>query len=341
MPLPDANLSSLAQIQTKVRRLTRSPSTAQITDAQINDYVNTFVLYDFPEHIRLFNLRSTLDFYTEPYIDVYETRTPDPEDPLYNFINRYITVHPAAYCAGYQMLWSQSREQFFAMYPFLATTTLIGKGNGIITAFSGTLPTKPILQRQVLFSSIDANFSSVGTTLIDDLVPVAPDFGFLIEPNNSALSMGNINYVTGAYTFNFSDAPAKGQAVNAQTVPYQPSRPMTLLFYDGKFTLRPVPDQAYKITLEVYKRPAELLNSGSTPELSEWWQYIAYGTAKKIFEDRMDLDSVQLIMPEFKQQERLILRRTLVQQSNERTSTIYTESSMMGNGFGWGGGGLV
>jgi uncharacterized HAD superfamily protein len=75
------------------------------------------------------------------------------------------------------------------------------------------------------------------------------------------------------------------------------------------------------------------------PQLEQWWQYIAYGTAKKIFEDRMDLDSVQQIMPEFKQQERLVLRTTLTQQANERTVTIYTQGKSYGIGSGFFGGG--
>ena len=79
--------------------------------------------------------------------------------------------------------------------------------------------------------------------------------------------------------------------------------------------------------------------TGSIPELEEWWQYIAYGAAKKVFEDRMDLESVQSIMPEFKKQEMLCQRRTIVQNTNERTSTIYTEQTgVTSGGWGWGSG---
>jgi len=53
MASPDASLSKLESIRTKIRRLTRSPSSAQITNAQIDDYINTFVLYDFPEYIQI------------------------------------------------------------------------------------------------------------------------------------------------------------------------------------------------------------------------------------------------------------------------------------------------
>ena len=99
-----------------------------------------------------------------------------------------------------------------------------------------------------------------------------------------------------------------------------------MLFYDGTFTLRPVPDQAYRINIEAFARPTELLTGSQEPELAEWWQYISYGTAKKIFEDRMDIESVSMIMPEFKQQERLIQRKTIVQYTTDRASTIYTQN---------------
>jgi len=102
--------------------------------------------------------------------------------------------------------------------------------------------------------------------------------------------------------------------------------------------VRPVPIQVYRIQIEVYQRPVALLSAGQDPELEEYWQYIAYGAAKKVLEDRLDMDSVQMIMPEFKKQESLVQRRTIVQYTNERTGTIYTESGGLGNGgFGWGG----
>jgi len=58
--------------------------------------------------------------------------------------------------------------------------------------------------------------------------------------------------------------------------------------------------------------------------------------AIKIFQDRMDMDSVQLIMPERRNQMNLCNRRTLVQLSNERTASIYAEQTG-GRNFGWNG----
>jgi len=53
------------------------------------------------------------------------------------------------------------------------------------------------------------------------------------------------------------------------------------------------------------------------------------------------MDSVQMITPELEKQELLCLRRTLVQLTNSRASTIYSGTTGTGssfsNGFGYGG----
>jgi len=344
--------SSLSVIQQKVRRLTRSPSEAQLTDQQLEDYINTFIIYDFPEHLRLFNLRKTFTFYTEPFIDVYESST-DPNSPLYNFVQEYLTIHPPIYIAGFLSFFTQSRQEFFNIYPKINSISECGYGDGTTTSFTGVVNTSQtvnppnstqltcILRNDVLFSSIDANGN--GLALVD--YPVSPLLGALglpDQPQTLPSPYGQINYVTGAFTANFPTAPAAGATVNSQVVFQAPTRPIAMCFYDGKFILRPVPDQPYRVQMEVYQRPSQLLALNQSPELEEWWQYIAYGAAKKVFEDRMDLDSVQQIMPEYKKQEALCLRRTIVQYTNERTATIYTEdvagNGMGFNGWGWGGG---
>lgn len=338
MPLPDSNLSTLQQIIIKVRKLTRSLSEQLLSTQDIENYINTFVLYDFPEQLRLANLRTTLTFYAAPNIDTYDsTKITNPADPLYNFLNVYTTVHPPVYIAGYSSMFSQSRESFFAIYPMVSSIASIGsQGDDVTTNFTGTLANTPILQNNVQFTSVDQ--SNNPCTLID--LPINASTGTLINPATGLGNVNNtINYITGAFNITFDTAPGSGQAINSQTVPYVASQPQALLFYDGVFTLRPVPDQPYAINLEVFKRPSALLSTNQTPELSEWWQYIAYGAAKKIFEDRMDLDSVQMILPEFSNQENLINRRTIVQQTSERTATIYTEQTTIGYGPGWWFGG--
>jgi hypothetical protein len=343
--MPDTTLSTLDQIRTKVRRLTRSPSNAQLSTADIDTYVNNFVLYDFPETLRTFDLRTKYEFFTTPYIDTYATNALDPNTPLGNFKNQVISVHPPVYCDGYQVLFSQSREQFFNAYPMLPFTETITTGTGANPAINGTLGNVPVIPGSITFSSVNAGGEALVLIDYPDLDPVAgvPQItGTLDMPFQDglpALGMGTINYKTGVYVINLMpDSPALGAPVYASYVPNVPSRPMSMLYFEDKFTLRPVPDRTYKIEMEVYLRPTELLNAPDMPEMAQWWQYIAYGASKKVFEDRLDMDSIQLIMPELKNQERLINRKTIVQQTNERTSTIFTEQGNGTTGGGWGGG---
>jgi len=337
--------ATLQAIRTKVRRLTRSISESQLPTADIDEYVNTFVLYDFPEHLRLFNLKRTFSFYTEPYVDTYSTNTTVATDPLYDFKNKYISVHEPVYIAGYRAWFCEDRSEFFNTYPLINSIQSIGAtGDGVTTAFTGTIPSMVgastgnqavLLRNNILFSSIDATGN--GLALID--YPVSNTTGALGQPGvpqTLPSPFGQIDYTTGVYTVNFAAAPAAGQAINSQTVITQPTLPQSILFFNSSFTVRPVPDQPYKIDMEVYVRPTELLNAAEEPFLQEWWQYIAYGAARKVFQDRMDMESLMMIEPEYKKQENLILRRTIVQQTSQRTATIYTDTYNASGAYGPG-----
>jgi len=357
--------STLEAIQVKVRRLTRSPSESQLTDTDLQNYINTFVVYDFPEHLRTFNLRTVFRFWCNPFQDRYITDATLPlTNPLYNFQNEYISIHEPLYIAGFQSLYSQSRQQFFGIYPQLNSILSTGFiGDGVTTTFTGVinLNTQPnivqptqtqgtvLIQNEVLFDSLDSagnglslidvpvidtatgNNTVNGNIYIPGQTPATPPT--VITPTNT------VNYVTGAYTITFPVAPGAGEPINSQTIPSITSLPQAMLYYNNVITIRPVPDQPYQINFEAYQRPTALLATSQSPQLEEWWQYIAYGASLKVFQDRMDTDSIAQIMPEFKVQERLCNRRTIVQYTNERTATIYTENTS-GTGFNsWGFGG--
>ncbi len=368
MPQPTTDLDT---IKTKVRRLTRSPSLSQLSEADLEQYINTFIVYDFPEHLRTFNLRTPFTFVCNPYQCDYpideESFGGNTTNQLFDFQNKYVTIYPPVYIGGFQVLYSQSREQFFQIYPKINSKQTIGTlGDGVTTQFTGVvnssqgnLPSPAqnqqlcLLPGQVLFSSIDS--LNEGISLIDvPLVDASTGFQFpkgnlyvpgteptvgesVLNPSN------NINYLTGEYTITFGGdtpvAPGAGQQIYSQTVPQQPSIPMAMLFYGNKITLRPMPDQPYRVEMEVFQNPIALLSGNSSPQLKEWWQYISYGTARKIFQDRMDVDSVALIEPEYKKQEMLCMRRTLVEYANERTATIYSDQTMVNGAGGWGRGG--
>src|ERR1700690_3917480 len=147
-----AAASTLLQIQNKARLITHSLQESQLTTANLNQYINTFVLYDLPQRVKLFSLRTTLKFYTQPNIELYGTNT-IPNDPLNNFNNLYTAVHEPVYIAGVRASYTQNRDVYFANYPqtnFIQNTGIIG--DNAMGPYVGQLNSVPMLQNNVLFS---------------------------------------------------------------------------------------------------------------------------------------------------------------------------------------------
>lgn len=344
--------NTLSSIRTKIRRITGRPSTTQITDAEIDNYINTFYLYDMPEHLKMESLRYNYQFVTTANVPVYDLPT-----------DIYLTSMPPVFIGGYQSYMTQSRENFFRINPnlnFLQQSIATGAGVNTFTATLTNLPITPgfkpnppgaysttvftapkYINWNVLISAAGPANATSGLTpsysLVDD------GQGNLFAPtdadSNPSNKRGTINYITGAVSVtNFPISVPTGNAINAQYIPYVASRPQSCVFFQDQFILYPIPDQAYTVSFEAYKLPAAFLNdpSGTTsPQINEWWQLLAYGASDKIFTDFGDLESAAKYRPLLDEQMNLVLRRTIVQQTSERTSTIYTEQNTFpGYGFG-------
>ena len=310
--------STLQDIRDKTRRLTGSPSLTQLTNDQIDEAINTYYTYDMPQQLKLFNLKEEFEFYTQPNIDTYDFPR-----------NEYRTVGPPLYLAGYESFWAQSEDHFYRIYPQLEFIEEVAQGDGRPSTdpYEFTLTNTPMLRgysspgkpqiifSQVLISGVSGNTNQIAR---DDGTG-----GFITEAG--APLIGSIDYITGEVSVEFANS--LDGTINAQNIPYVAARPQAVLFFNDIFFLRPVPDQAYKVQMEAFRTPTGLIGSGTEPLLNEWWQYLAFGASKKILEDRLDTDGLEKIMPLLEEQQRLVLRRTIVQQTNERTATIYTEQT--------------
>lgn len=334
------SLATLEAIQTKVRRITHSPTEASLSTNDLNNYINNFLLYDLPEHLRMFPLRQNLTFYTQPNVDTYSTNTTNQNDPLYNFKNKYITIHPPIFLAGVPGYFTQKQDVFFGYWPFyntIASTQVFTTSS--TGPYSGTVFAAPMLQNQVIFSVPQGTLTGENMILVD--YPIDNQTGFLGIPNSTptlAVNNGTINYLTGAFTLTWPNVPATGAAITCTNVAYQAGKPLSMLYFNDTFTIRPVPDKVYAVQLEVQVRPTQLMLEDDVPFLEQWWQFIAWGAARKVFEDKMDTDSIAQIQPEFDLQMRLCLRTTLDQRANERTTTAYTIGKDYWGGFGFFGG---
>lgn len=305
--------NTLSDIRTKVRRLTGRPSANQITNAEIDNYVNTFYVYDFPEALKILKLRDTYSFQTEANTEVYQLNT-----------NYYTTVEPPCYCAGQQMNFYEDRDIFYRIWPKVNTIAQVATGNGTAGPYTGTIMTTPFLRSVNATSTNEKNVNIMLSANIPGGSTVALDNGA-----NSFLApaAGTIDDLTGNFTVTFPAVVPGGTAIMSSVISYSPARPTTIMFAQNQIYLRPIPDQAYNIDVTVYRTVTDLINAGDSPELDEWWQLLAFGAAVKILVDNADYELLEKMRPYYEEQLVLMQRRTIAQLDNQRTSTIYADGT--------------
>lgn len=336
----------------KVRRLTGSSDPFQLPDVPdpsnpysvgITDYINSFYLYDFPAQYRALKLK---DFYTFDTINGIDTYPFDSEG--------FITVEMPCYCMNREIALFQDPWSFYAVNFNWQNQTNFATGNGGSGPYSGFTSAKPILRS---VNNNSANTTSTSPSTIP--YPVSRVQNILITANTASSTMnvtddgngnligdclagGTINYATGAITnLTFTNNIVSGNPIQIQYNPYQASIPLSILFFQNQFTLRPVPDRGYTIKITAYRQPSQALANtpafAGNPELSEWWECIAVGAAKKIYEDRLDSDGVSLMDKMLAERYQSAMTRTWAQLGKQRVSTIYADqlNNAYGN-TGWG-----
>ena len=90
--------STLTAIRKKIRRITRSNSVTNLSDSEIDEYVNTFLQFDLPKHLKLYSLTDNFVFYTEPDVDTYGSSVVDPNIYI-NLRNIWLESAITVFCA--------------------------------------------------------------------------------------------------------------------------------------------------------------------------------------------------------------------------------------------------
>ena len=284
---------TLADIRAKVRAVTGSPSTDQITDAALNDYINNYYVFTMPFELKEQITDQFLSFKTTPGTDVYA------------FPGGYFTDQPGAYADGFPLIFYQDPDVFYQDWPQQYAVDNIATGDGITMTFAGGLQNPPII---------------IGTLFITADDPTGTQ-QLLQDAGNGTLTgdgSGTINYLTGAYSVTFTNPPAATAVIYAKYQGYSANRPQGVLFFNNEFTFRPVPDQAYAIQMQGYIEPLMLVNDGDTPLQIEWGPLIAYGASVEVFSDRGDVENVDRYYPIFKRFENVALGRTIQQYTAEQ-----------------------
>lgn len=347
------SIGTLRDIITKARKLSGTATDFQLTDAQIIDYINSFYLYDFPAQFRSLKLKDEYYFTTKQGQDVY------PFDS-----EGYTTVQGPVYCEQRPISLYHTPENFWPLWQYWQFTETVDQGDGTQGPYSGTLQSVPIIRSannnpsnitypisrmmNILFTANNtANFTTYNIT--DD------GNGNLITIDMDGVAdgtpVGTINYRTGAFTFTLpvGKTVTAGNDIIAEYNPTNMAMPQAILFFQNQFTLRPVPDKGYAISLVAYRQPSQALLKSTegtsdftgVPELIEWWECLACGAAKKIYEDRLDTDGIAVMDKMLEERYQVAYTRTWAELGKQQTSTIFR--AQLNNtyqvGYGWFGGG--
>lgn len=365
--------ATLNAIRAKIRRLTGSsdsyqlPNTADPTNANsvgIDDYINSFYNYDLPAQFRSLKLKDKYTFNTTQLVDTYAF---DSE--------RFTTVELPAYCMKREIALYTDPWSFYGANFNWQSQTNFSSGNGTTGPYSGLTSGAPIIRSannnpystsqapqppapltnygSANVPGVSQGYSGYPAGRIQNILITANTAtgtcnvtddgnGNLIGDISTSQAQGTIDYVTGQISgLYFSANIPSGNSIQIQYNGAQPTIPLAILFFQNQFVLRPVPDRGYTIELVAYRQPTQALTQISagagTPELSEWWELIVFGAAKKIFEDRLDLDGVAIMDKALKEQYQLAYTRTYAQLGKSRVNSLYADQLNYNYGQGgWG-----
>jgi len=326
----------LLEMRSTVRRMTARYTPSQMTNAQIDRYINLAYTLHFPEQFKNLKLTKPLVFLTTPNVDTYQFVYQNglTVAPNGNPVPGNITISPPVYCQGYILRYFQDKTTFYNRWPNLSVNQIIAMGGlAANTAYTGTIPPFPFYRAQMdIFGNVTeaaviiSAFDDTGYTYSLTDVPVSgSNTGNLVEQDGTVV--GTVNYLTGAYTFTPSNSaviPASA-TIYAAVVPYQASRPTDVLFYNQQIVFRPCPMQVYQVEFQISQQPTDLLADSDSPELDEWYLFICAIAAKLIYTDFPDPDGMAYLMPIYQDQLQMAQRRTLRQLGSQRASTIFSQ----------------
>lgn len=332
--------TTLSNIQTKVRQIIAAGNSFQVSTQDINNKINSFYFYDFPAMFRSLKLK---DKYTFNTIQGQDTYAFDSE--------HFTTVEMPCYCAKREIALFQDPWSFYGANFNWQNQDIITSGNGTVGPYSGITSAAPLIPSvNNTPSSLNYPASRVQNVLITyntltSTINLTDDGlgNLFVSTDTTATPIGSINYQTGVVTFTLlfpQQAIPQGNPVTIEYNPVVLSQPLSIMFFQNQFTLRPVPDKGYTIELIAYRQPTQALaltpGNAGTPELNEWWELIAFGTAKKYFEERMDTEGILLMDKILKERYDVAETRTYAQLGKQRINTLFSDQLQYNYGQGAG-----
>jgi len=289
---------TLAEIRQKIRQVTGRYSLQEITNDQIDEYINKYFQYTFPAELKLDRFHTFYEFVTEANVQQY------------TYPSGYVNFEPPLTLDNMDVEWYQDPSSFESNNPENVSRQTIGTGDGSTVTFSSTASGFPILPGTVIVTDDTEVFEDTSTAYTTSNISLTGDAG----------GSGTLNLSTGAISVTFNTAPSNGQNVVFSYIQFNPGRPTAVLSYNNAFKFFPVPDTAYRAKIKAYANSLVTTSSGTTatsftnatdrPLLDEWGPCIAYGAARQIHADYGEYDAYADVTALYKEQQSYVLRRT-------------------------------
>lgn len=290
---------TLGKIRTKVRQVTGRLSPGEMTNNNVDEYINQYYQFTFPAEVKLERKHTYYEFLTSA------------NQAWYDFPNSsYTNVEPPAFIDNLNLLWYQDPG------PFLATNTqnfsrlTPWTGDGVTSTFNTTITGFPIMPDTVVLTDNVETFEDTNQTWTTSTLIITGSAGGIL----------NLNYSTGDVSVSFASPPLNGQNITLSYEIFNAGRPTSVLYYNDQLQFFPPPDTAYRFKIKAYAIVTPLVNGTDTPDLEEWGPCIAYGAARDILADLGEMQSYAEVTALYKEQLSYILRRTNQNLLNTRSA---------------------
>ncbi len=291
-----------ADIRRKVRQVTGRLSPGELSNDQVDEYIDQYYEFTFPAEVKLEKNHTFHEFLTTANQQTYAF--PD---------STFTNVEPPPTMDNLSLLYYQNPESFNENNPEQITRLTQWTGDGSTTVFATTVVGFPILPASLVITDNTETFQDTTTTFTTSDVNIDGDLGGLAV----------INYSTGSVSVTFATAPANAQNIFLSYTIFAPGRPTAVLYYNDLFKFFPVPDTAYRFKIKAYRYVAPLTSSTSVPGMPQWGPCIAYGASRDIHSDFGEMDAYKEVTELYKEQVAYVLNRTNQNLLNTRAPPIF------------------
>jgi hypothetical protein len=141
----------LGEIRQKVRQVSGRYSPQELSNEQLDEYINKFYHYTFPADLKLDRFHTFYEFLTEA------------NKQKYDLPSGYINFEPPGTIDRLSLLWYQDPEAFYENNPENIARQTLGTGDGVTTAFVGTAGNFPILPATTVVTDNNEVFQDTNT----------------------------------------------------------------------------------------------------------------------------------------------------------------------------------